>query len=97
MLGCLNNIGVFVFVGCLWNKDLNIIFIIFLMYMFMGLSILGLLFVFNVDGELLKRIFESFLNDFLFEEYKFFFFFDFMIGIIKMDGNIFLLIFLEFI
>lgn len=97
MLGCLNNIGVFVFVGCLWNKDLNIIFIIFLMYMFIGLSILGLLFVFNVDGELLKRIFESFLNDFLFEEYKFFFFFDFMIGIIKMDGNIFLLIFLEFI
>lgn len=67
------------------------------MYMFIGLSILGLLFVFNVDGELLKRIFESFLNDFLFEEYKFFFFFDFMIGIIKMDGNIFLLIFLEFI
>lgn len=97
MLGCLNNIGVFVFVGCLWNKDLNIIFIIFLMYMFIGLSILGLLFVFNVDGELLKKIFESFLNDFLFEEYKFFFFFDFMIGIIKMDGNIFLLIFLEFI
>lgn len=97
MLGCLNNIGVFVFVGCLWNKDLNIIFIIFLMYMFIGLSILGLLFVFNVDGELLKKIFESFLNDFLFEEYNFFFFFDFMIGIIKMDGNIFLLIFLEFI